>query len=97
MHKSQSRNTRNVTKPGNMTPPNVNNPTVIHTKDSEEEKSPEKELKSMTITIITKIKEDMYKKKNELKENTNKQLKGLKDNTNKQLIEFQQNTNCWKM
>jgi hypothetical protein len=35
-----------------MTPPKFNNPTVTKTKDSEDDESPDKELKSMIIRMI---------------------------------------------
>lgn len=54
-----------------MTSPKVNNLTETDTEQSEEEESPQKDLKSTIIKMINQMKEDMYEKLNEFKENAN--------------------------
>jgi hypothetical protein len=44
-----------------LTPPKIKNPILTDTKQSEEEESPSKELKSMIIRILNKTEEKMHK------------------------------------
>jgi DNA anti-recombination protein RmuC len=69
----------------------VNKPTVMDTKDSEEDENPDKQLKRMIIRMIKEIKKDMFENLNEFKEHTNKQLNEFQENTNKWLNEIKDN------
>jgi hypothetical protein len=68
----------------NISPPKVNNSTVTDLHDNQGDEISNNELKNL-LTMINKIKEDMYKHPNEFKEDTNEQLNKLKDNSNKKL------------
>jgi ElaB/YqjD/DUF883 family membrane-anchored ribosome-binding protein len=70
-----------------MSPPKIQQ---FHNKglnDSEVEEISNSELKIMTIIMISKSKEDMYKHLSESNGNKNKQLNELKENSSKQLNE----------
>jgi hypothetical protein len=71
MLKTHHRNTRNMKKEGDITPPKVN-PTIIDTKENEVNEILDKEFKRMIIRMINKFKDDMEKHLSEFKYNTKK-------------------------